>query len=440
MGVFLRELFACYRAFVSGAAPALAPLEFQYADFVDWERERLEEIEQGELEYWRERLRPPLRATEVLPDHPRPPVPGTHGATEHFRLDVLTDARGLAGSRGVSLFMVLLAAFEVVLQRHTLADEVVIGSPVAGRNHPDIEPLIGFFVNSLVLRTDFSGAPTFAELLARVRETTLGAWDNQDIPFDRLVATLKPERRPGRRQFFDLMFALQNAPLPEGDLPGLTVEAVPVVTDSAKFDMTVICQEMPDALDLQIEYSTDLYEVATVRRLAAGFEQVLRAACADPDARIAAMPVVPSVAELDELLHASRRRVRHAPAASTLHDWFALTAARYPDRTRGLLAWRGTFLPRARSSGPSAWRRRSAGSRRASARPRGGGDGALHRSRRRDSGYSEGGRRIRAARPRLSGQSPRLHAGRQPCVGSGHARGGDRLAVELRLRPVGGCP
>ena len=331
MGVFLRELFACYRALVSGTAPALPPLQFQYADFVDWERERLEEIEQGELEYWRERLRPPLRATEVLPDHPRPPVPGTHGATEHFRLDVLTDARGLAGSRGVSLFMVLLAAFEVVLQRHTHADEVVIGSPVAGRNHPDIEPLIGFFVNSLVLRTDFSGAPTFAELLARVRETTLGAWDNQDVPFDRLVAVLKPERRPGRRQFFDLMFALQNAPLPEGDLPGLRVEAVPVVTDSAKFDMTVICQEMPDALDLQIEYNTELYEAATVRRLAASFEQVLRAACADPDVRVATMPVVPP-AELDELLNARRRQVRHAPAASTLHEWFALTAGRYPDR------------------------------------------------------------------------------------------------------------
>jgi amino acid adenylation domain-containing protein/non-ribosomal peptide synthase protein (TIGR01720 family) len=341
MGVFLRELFACYGALVSGTAPVLPPLQFQYADFVDWERERLEEVEQGELEYWRERLRPPLAATEVLPDYPRPPVPGTHGATEHFRLDVLADARGLAGSRGASLFMVLLAAFEVVLQRHTLADEVVIGSPVAGRNHPDIEPLIGFFVNSLVLRTDFSGAPTFAEVLARVRETTLGAWDNQDIPFDRLVTTLKPERRTGRRQFFDLMFALQNAPLPEGDLPGLTVEAVSVVTDSAKFDMTVICQEMPDALDLQIEYNTELYEAATVRRLAASFEQVLRAACANPDARIATMPVVPP-AELDELLHARRRRVEHAPAASTLHGWFALTAARYPDRIA--VSWHGEQL------------------------------------------------------------------------------------------------
>jgi amino acid adenylation domain-containing protein/non-ribosomal peptide synthase protein (TIGR01720 family) len=341
MGVFLRELFTGYGALVSGVAPALPPLQFQYADFVDWERERLEEVEQGELEYWRERLRPPLRATEVLPDYPRPPVPGTHGATEHFRLDVLADARGLAGSRGASLFMVLLAAFEVVLQRHTLADEVVIGSPVAGRNHPDIEPLIGFFVNSLVLRTDFSGAPTFAEVLARVRETTLGAWDNQDIPFDRLVAVLKPERRPGRRQFFDLMFALQNAPLPEGDLPDLTVEAVSVVTDSAKFDMTVICQEMPDALDLQIEYNTELYEAATVRRLAASFEQVLRAACANPDARIATMPVVPP-AELDELLRARRRRVQHAPAASTLHEWFALTAARYPDRIA--VSWHGEEL------------------------------------------------------------------------------------------------
>jgi amino acid adenylation domain-containing protein/non-ribosomal peptide synthase protein (TIGR01720 family) len=341
MGVFLRELIACYRAFVSGAAPALPPLEFQYADFVDWERERLKEVEQGELEYWREQLRPPLTATEVLPDHPRPPVPDTHGATEYFRLDLRPDARRLADSRGATLFMVLLATFEIVLQRHTLADEVVVGSPVAGRNHADIEPLIGFFVNTMVLRTDFSGAPTFAEVLARVRETTLGAWDNQDIPFDRLVNVLKPERRPGRRQFFDVMFALQNAPLPDGDLPGLTLEAVSVLTDSAKFDMTVICQEMHDALDLQIEYNTGLYDAATVRRLAASFEQVLRAACANPDARIATMPVVPP-AELDELLHARRRRVEHAPAASTLHEWFALTAARYPDRIA--VSWHGEEL------------------------------------------------------------------------------------------------
>ena len=331
LGVFVNEISACYRAFATGGRPALAPLEIQYADFAEWERERLDRLGEQQLDYWRAQLRAPVSATEVLPDHPRPLAPSAVGTTECFQLDVLPGARQLANGLGATLFMVLLAAFEVVLRRHTQADETVLGSPVAGRNHADIEPLIGFFVNTQVLRVDVSGDPTFAELVARVRHTTLTAWDNQDIPFDKLVSELKPERPAGRRPFCDLMFALQNAPRTELELPGLTIEILPVFTDTAKFDMTVICEETQRQLELRIEYDTDLYEAVTVRRLAASFEQVIRAACADPQARIESMPVVVP-GELEDLLGARRGPVLNTSPETTLTGWFALTAARYPDR------------------------------------------------------------------------------------------------------------
>jgi amino acid adenylation domain-containing protein/non-ribosomal peptide synthase protein (TIGR01720 family) len=351
MGVLVHEFSACYRAFVTGGVPVLPELEIQYADFADWERERLEGLQKGQLNYWREQLRPPLSRTEILPDHPRPQVPSTRGATESFRLNILPDLRRLARSQGATLFMTLLAAFEVVLQRHTQADEVVVGSPIAGRNHPDVEPLIGFFVNTQVMRTDFKGDLTFAEALARVAQTTVAAYENQDIPFDRLVAELKPERRPGQRPFFDVMFALQNAPRAELELPGLTVEILTIATDAAKFDMTVICEETPDALDLRIEYCTDLYEASTVRGLAASFEQVLRAACADPDARIATIPLV-TAAGLGELLEAGRRQTFLPPEEPTLHGWFARTAAQFPDRVA--ISWQGQEITYHALSGRAA--------------------------------------------------------------------------------------
>jgi amino acid adenylation domain-containing protein len=331
LGILVRELSFYYRAFATGTAPMLPPLQIQYADFADWERERLEELQERQLGYWRGQLREPLATTEIWPDRPRPPVISTRGAMAHFELDLLEDVQRLAAKHDATLFMVLLTAFKAVLQRHTQTDEIVVGSPVAGRNHADIEPLIGFFVNTQVLRTDFGGDPTFAEALARVRQTTLQAWDNQDVPFDTLVTALKPPRRPGHRPFFDLMFALQNAPRAELALPGLTIDILPVATDTAKFDMTVICEATPQVLNLQIEYSTDLYEAATVRRLAQSFEQVLRAACANPDARIGSLPVVPA-SEQSDLVDARRRLVLHAPAAPTLQEWFARAAETHADR------------------------------------------------------------------------------------------------------------
>ncbi|MGJ5178589.1 non-ribosomal peptide synthase/polyketide synthase [Bradyrhizobium oligotrophicum] len=364
IGIFISEFSAFYSAFATGGRPVLPPLDIQYADFADWERERLEVLEPRQLDYWREQLRAPVHATEVLPDHPRPPVPGTRGATECFELDVLAGARQLANSLGATLFMVLLAAFKVVMQRHTQADEIVVGSPVAGRNHTDIEPLIGFFVNTQVLRVDVSGDPTFAELVARVRQTTLAAWDNQDVPFDKLVSALKPERRPGRRPFCDLMFALQNAPRAELELPGLTIEILPVFTDTAKFDMTVICEETPRRLDLRIEYSTDLYDATTVRRLASSFELVLRAACANPQARIGAMPIV-APAELDDLLGTRRGPVLNASPEITLTEWFGRIAACFPDRVAvSLQDDELTYAALARRSASVARRLQAAGVRR----------------------------------------------------------------------------
>ena len=240
MGVLWRELSSAYNAFVSGHAPDLPRLPIQYADYAVWQREWLQgEVLEGQLAYWKEKLAD-LSTLELPTDRPRPPVPSYQGAHLTFDLPApLTQAlKELSRREGATLFMTLLAAFQVLLHRYSGQEDIAVGTPIAGRGRTELEGLIGFFVNTLVLRSNLAGNPAFTELLARVRETALGAYTHQDLPFEKLVEELSPSRDISRNPLFQVMFVLQNAPDAELALRGVQASRLPLAGHSAKFDLT----------------------------------------------------------------------------------------------------------------------------------------------------------------------------------------------------------
>jgi surfactin family lipopeptide synthetase A len=289
MGVLERELAACYGAFAEGLDPVLPALPVQYADFARWQRSWLSgEALVRQLGYWRERLSEAPRVLELPSDRPRPALESHRGARHAFALPAELSVRLAELSRveSVTLFMTLLAAFQVLLARYSGQQDVVVGSPIAGRNRAELEGLIGLFVNTLVLRADLSGDPSFREALGRVREAALGAYAHQDLPFEKLVEHLRPERDPSRNPLFQVMFALQNTPRDELSLAGLESRRVDMERRTSQFDLTLYMQESPEGLKGSFEYSTDLFEGSTVERMALHFAELLEAAAAHPDRRL----------------------------------------------------------------------------------------------------------------------------------------------------------
>ena len=240
MAILMRELSVLYAAYLRGEPSPLAPLEVQYADYALWQRQWLHgEVLERQLSYWSERLSGMAPALELPTDHPRPPVPSYRGALHVFTVpaEEVQALRELARREGATLYMVLLAALQVVLGRWSNQQEVTVASPIAGRTHRLTEGLIGFFVNTLVMRTDLSGDPEFGELLQRVRETALGAYAHQEVPFEKLVAELQPQRDRSRQALFQVMFALHNMHLRPLELPGLTLLPLSTEHASARFDL-----------------------------------------------------------------------------------------------------------------------------------------------------------------------------------------------------------
>ncbi|HYH82071.1 MAG TPA: condensation domain-containing protein, partial [Longimicrobium sp.] len=241
-GVLFRELSALYAAYREGSDSPLPELAVQYADYAVWQREQLEgEVLERQLSYWRERLAGAPELLELPTDHPRPAMQSYRGATVpvELSLELLERIQRLGRSEGATLYMVLLGAFQVLLAKYAGSEDVVVGSPIAGRTRREVEELIGLFVNTLVLRTDLSGDPSFRETLRRVREVTLGAYEHQDLPFEKLVAELQPERSLSHSPLFQVMFTLQNAGGGGGALPGLSVSGVGAELASAKFDLSL---------------------------------------------------------------------------------------------------------------------------------------------------------------------------------------------------------
>ncbi len=288
LGVLTAECSALYRASLAGRPPALAALAVDYADYAVWQRRhRGAAALGGQLDYWRARLAGSagLAGSLELPtDRPRPAVQTYRGERRTRRLGgaLAGRLRALGRPAGATLFMVLLAGFKVLLGRLAGEPDVAVGSPIAGRNRPEIEGLIGMFLNTLVLRTDLAGDPSFAELLARVRETALGAYAHQDVPFEMLLDALQPERDLSRTPFFQVYFNLLNFPAPKLDLPGVSLRELAAPEPPSKFDLTAYVRQESDEIAFELVYNADLFAAARIEELLAQLELVLAQAAADP--------------------------------------------------------------------------------------------------------------------------------------------------------------
>ncbi|MEI6708852.1 MAG: amino acid adenylation domain-containing protein [Methylococcales bacterium] len=331
MGIFEEELASLYMAFSKGQASELPELSIQYADYAVWQREWLQgDVLEKQLSYWKTQLAN-LTILELPTDKPHPKQPSYQGARETIHLSAaLTEGlKTLSQRQNVTLFMTLLAAFQVLLHRYSGQDDIVVGSPIAGRNRQDTENLIGFFVNTLALRTDLSGTPSFSQLLDRVGEVCLSAYAHQDIPFEKLVAELQVQRDMSRHPLFQVMFILQPAVLQDVQLTGLTANKLSVTSNSAKFDLTISLLEQADGLTGTIEYSTDLFTADTIKRLAGHFKNLLAAIVEHPETSIAELPLL-TAPERQQILVEWNATKTDYPKDKCIHQLFEEQVARTP--------------------------------------------------------------------------------------------------------------
>ncbi len=329
--VLLREVALLYQAFRAGQPSPLEPLPVQYADYAVWQRQRLQgEKLQGLLDYWRPRLQD-LAPLELPADRPRVLQGQPAGATECMTLPVaLADRlRELGRREGATLYMTLLAALQTLLYRYSGQEDFAIGSPIAGRSGKEIEGLVGFFVNTLVLRADLSGNPTFHDLLGRVRQTALDAFQHQDLPFERLVDALNPERDADRNPLFQVMFALQNAPWPELKVAGLAISVIPLDTGMAKFELLFTMREEIQGLSVLAEYDAHRFQAVTIQDMLKRLQILLEAIVADPDRRIAETPLL-AEAERRRLLVEWNDTAKDYQSTACLHQQIEAQVARSP--------------------------------------------------------------------------------------------------------------
>ena len=339
-GILIREMAVLYEAFSSGRSSPLAPLPIQYADFAHWQRQWLQgEILETQLAYWRRQLAGASPLLELPTDHPRPPIQTFRGAHQSLVLSkgVSEGLKALSRQEGVTLFMTLLAAFEVLLHRHTGQDDVIVGTPVANRNWLEIEGLIGFFANTLVLRTDLSGNPEFRRLLRRTREVCLGAYAHQDLPFERLVEELHLHRDLSRNPLFQVMFALRNDSAQPVELPGMTLSPVEIDSGTAHFDLILHMTDTAPELTGTLVYNTDLFEAATISRMLAHLQLLLEAVVADPDQRLSKLRLLREVERHQLLVEWNKSKTPALPYETgalpfmCLQQLFEAQVAKTPD-------------------------------------------------------------------------------------------------------------
>lgn len=332
LSILLRELSALYAAAVGAEAPGLPPVELQYADYALWEQRRRDAgVPEAHVAYWLEALAAAPHAIELTADHPRPAVKSYEGAAEWLDLDLdsLTRLKAFARAQQVTPFQVVLAACAVVLGRYSRQDDLLIGTPMADRARPETESLVGFLVNTVVLRVDLSGDPTVTALLARIRAMAAGATAHQDLPFDRLVELLRPERDLSRTPVFQVMVTYQEDPLAALSLPGVAVTPVPVHNGTAKFDLLLGFEEHATGLRAMFEYSTDLFEAATIRRLTGHVRTALAVLVADPMRRISELPLLP-LEERHQVVTAWNHSGSLRAGPACIHQYFHAQAERTP--------------------------------------------------------------------------------------------------------------
>jgi amino acid adenylation domain-containing protein len=334
-----RELSALYAAFCAGRPPTLPPLPIQYVDYAIAQRERLAGPGlRAQLDQWRRVLDGAASGFELPTDRPRPRAQSYRGAHVFHVLPrpLVDQLKAIGRSARATPFMTLLAGFQALLGRYTARDDALVGTVVAARNRSETEPLIGFFANTLVLRTDLSGRPSLREAIRRAREAGLDAFDGQDVPFERLVEELRPDRSLARHPIFQVMFVMQPARVAGLDLPGVTARTVAFDPGTCHFDLSVHATERDDGVALRAEYAVDLFDRSTIERLLGHYETLLAGAVAEPDRPIASVPLLDAVERrrivVDWNTLPEGERASGTPEVSTLHGLFEAQAARTPDR------------------------------------------------------------------------------------------------------------
>jgi amino acid adenylation domain-containing protein len=333
MGLLVREFAALYGARIQGLASSLPELPIQHADFAHWQRQSLTgEVIERELAYWKKCLSGAPIALAFPTDRPRPAMQSFRGARQSFTLspELSRGLADLAQREGATVYMVLLAAFALLLSRYSGEEDIVIGSPIAGRRRPELEGLIGLFVNTLALRVDLSGEPSFLELLRRTKETALAAYDHQDLPFDRLVEELRPARDLSRQPVFQVMLAMLNVPQEALRLPGLTVRQVAGEAAAAQFDLSLHLFETPSGLQGHFDYATDLFDAGTIERLASHLTSLLEGIVLDSQRCLSELPLLSEV-ERHRLLVEWNATDAEYPQQMCIHELFEAQVERTPD-------------------------------------------------------------------------------------------------------------
>jgi amino acid adenylation domain-containing protein len=330
-GVLLNELAECYEARLTGRAPKLKDLTIQYADFALWEKELLAgDSLQRSLSYWKEQLSGVLPVLNLARDGSG--VPSEHGASQSMKFSPELSAaiKKLSLEEGVTPFMTLLAAFQTLLYRYTGQDDIIVGTPSAGRNRPELEPLIGPFINPLALRTNLGGNPQFRELLKRVRAVTLSAYAHQELPFDKLVEELQPQRDLNHMPLFQVMLIFQNAPLEKRQLPEVTLTPLVMDSGTAKFDLVLSIVDHDGQFTTFLEYRTDLFGSDTIARMNGHFQTLLEGIVFDHDRRLSALPLL-SDGEVEQQRFEWNPRPSAYPRDKCIHELFVEQVGRTPD-------------------------------------------------------------------------------------------------------------
>jgi amino acid adenylation domain-containing protein len=331
LGVLAKELGSVYQSFARGREYPLEPLQFQFRDFVAWEQRESELSYAADLEYWRQQLAGELPLLDLPADHVRPSLQTFNGqrVSTYISADLADQLEKVGRGQNSTFFMVLLAAFKVLLLQYSGQEDILLGTPTAGRLKRDFEGLIGFFVNNLVLRTDLSGNPSFAELVQRVRKTSLEAFEHQRVPFDQLVEVLQPDRSLDRSPIFQVMFTLQNAPLPRLHLDDLEMKPLEFQSLQARYDIAVDVYLFEGKYRCDFEFNTDIYEEETVLQMQRDYLRLLKSVASAPVTPIRALSLLSESARYQIVEEWNRTSMPAAPYA-TVAEWFQAQAVKSP--------------------------------------------------------------------------------------------------------------
>ena len=411
MGVLVREVAALYKSFDEGTASQLSPLPIQYADFAHWQRRWLTgDVLEQHLDYWKRQLGGNIPTLDLVTDRPRPAVQSFRGAsyTAVYPASLSKALNALCQREGVTLFMLLLAAFKALLQRYTGQDDIIVGAPIANRNRVEIENLIGFFVNTLVMRTEVSGNPSFLELLRRVRRVALEAYAHQDLPFEQLVEEVQPERSLSRNPLFQVMFQLENTPKEELPMAGVMLAPLEVERVATQFDLSLDVVDGQEGLVVVAEYSTDLFDEPTIEDFLRRWQMLLQGIAAAPEQRLSNLPLL-SDAERQLMLVEWNNTGQQLPSGGK-RSRTVRGAGKAEAGCSGSYLRGRTFNLRRTERARQSTRTLPTQNRRGGRDAGRAADGAFDRDARRPARHTQSGRGICSARPRLSAATSLLHA------------------------------